>query len=228
VSSAQRVHPRSSSSRVSARVALAAASLALVAIPFALIVLLVQARWAPLLEVDNGARDGLHHYAVGHAGFVTAMQLISHSGSGVAWLAVLTPVVGWLLWRRLPRLALFVAITAIGSSLLNSLVKATVDRQRPVLANPVARERTLSFPSGHAQAAMVGFAVLLIVFLPIARGAWRRTAVTTAVLAVIAIGFSRVALGVHYLSDVLGGFVLGAAWVAAMSAAFDVFGADHE
>ncbi|MDQ1536869.1 MAG: hypothetical protein QOE58_1262 [Actinomycetota bacterium] len=212
----------------SARVTLAAASLALLAIPFALIVLLVQARWAPLLGIDHGARDNLHRYAVNHSGFVTAMQLISDSGSAVAWSVMLTPAVGWLLWRRLPRLALFVVITAIGSSLLNSLVKATVDRQRPVLTNPVAREHGLSFPSGHAQAAIVGFAVLLIVLAPILRGVWRRTAVTTAVLAVMAIGFSRVALGVHYLSDVLGGLVLGAAWVAAMSAAFDVFGADRE
>ena len=64
-------------------------------------------------------------------------------------------------------------------------------------------------------------AVLLLVFLPILHGVWRRVAVTFAVLMVLAIGFSRIALGVHYLSDVLGGYVLGAAWVAAMAAAFN-------
>jgi membrane-associated phospholipid phosphatase len=128
-------------------------------------------------------------------------------------------MVAWLLWRRLPRLALFVVITTAGSSLLNTVVKNEVHRLRPVLTHPVAHEPGPSFPSGHAQAAIVGFAVLLLVFLPVLDGLWRSLAVTFAVLMVLAIGFSRIALGVHYLSDVLGGYLLGAAWVAAMAAA---------
>jgi PAP2 superfamily len=86
----------------------------------------------------------------------------------------------------------------------------------------------LSFPSGHdAQAAIVGYAVLLLVLLPLLGGGWRRTAVTLAVFMVLAIGFSRVALGVHYLSEVVGGFVLGAAWVAAVAAAFNAMRVDR-
>jgi membrane-associated phospholipid phosphatase len=213
--------------RFGARAVLAAVALALVAIPFALMVLLVEEKWAPLLRADSGARDSLHGYAVAHAGFVGAMQLISDSGSALAWQVVLTVVVVWLLWRRLPRLALFVAITAIGSSLLNTGVKAAVHRLRPVLPDPVAQASGLSFPSGHAQAAIVGYAVLLLVFLPILRGWWRRAAITFAVLMVLGIGFSRVALGVHYVSDVVGGLVLGAAWVAAMVAAFNTMAVDR-
>jgi undecaprenyl-diphosphatase len=98
---------------------------------------------------------------------------------------------------------------------------------RPVLTHPVAHESGLSFPSGHAQAAIVGYAVLLLVFLPILHGAWRRVAVAVAVLMVLAIGFSRIALGVHYVSDVVGGYVLGAAWVAAMAAAFNAMRVDR-
>jgi membrane-associated phospholipid phosphatase len=210
-----------STTRFGARAVLAAVALALVAVPGALTLLLVEDRWAPLLRADNGARDSLHNFAVTHAGFVGAMQLISDSGSALAWQIVLVPVVGWLLWRRLPRLALFVVITAAGSSLLNTVVKTSVHRLRPVLTHPVAHEPGSSFPSGHAQAAIVGYAVLLFVFLPILHGVWRRLAVTFAVLMVLAIGFSRIALGVHYLSDVLGGYVLGAAWVAAMAALFN-------
>lgn len=200
---------------------LAAVSLALLAVPGALTLLLVEDRWAPLLRADNGARDGLHGFAVTHAGFVGAMQLISASGSALAWQVVLTAVLVWLLWRRLPRLALFVLVTAVGSSVLNTVVKTAVHRLRPVLTNPVAHESGLSFPSGHAQSAIVGYAVLLLIFLPILPGVWRRVAVTSAVLMVLAIGFSRVALGVHYVSDVVGGLVLGAAWVAAMAAVFN-------
>ena len=81
----------------------------------------------------------------------------------------------------------------------------------------------MSFPSGHAQSAMVAASVLLLVFLPLLRGAWRWVAVGAAVVYVLAIGFARVTLGVHYVSDVLAGYVLGAAWVAAMIAAFNAW-----
>jgi undecaprenyl-diphosphatase len=206
---------------------LAAVALALLAVPGALILFLVEDKWAPLLRVDEAARDNLYGYAIGHAGFVGAMQLISDSGSGLVWRIVLGAVVLWLLWRRLPRLALFVAITAAGSSVLNTVVKTSVHRLRPVLAMPVAHEPGMSFPSGHAQSAIVGYLILLLVFLPILHGIWRRTAVTIAMLMVLAIGFSRIALGVHYLSDVIAGFILGAAWVAAMAAAFNAMRVDR-
>lgn len=208
--------------RFGVRGVFAAAALALVAVLFSLTVLLVENRWAPLLRADADAGNRLHGYAVAHAGFVRAMQVISDSGSTPAWLVVLAPVVVWLLWRRLFRLALFVVVATAGSSLLNAVVKTAVDRLRPVMTDPVARETGLSFPSAHAQAAVVGYTVLLLVFLPILQGVWRRTAATFAVLMVVAIGFSRIALGVHYVSDVVGGLVLGAAWVAAMAAAFNV------
>jgi undecaprenyl-diphosphatase len=210
-----------------ARVVLAAVALVLVAVPFALLLELIEDRWPPLVRADRGGRDGLHAYAESHPGFVTAMKLISDLGSAPVWTVVFAGVVSWLFWRRLPRLALFVLITAAGSSLLNSTVKTAVHRVRPVLAHPVAQEHGLSFPSGHAQAAIVGYSLLLIVFVPILHGAWRRCAVVLAVVATLAIGFSRVALGVHYVSDVVGGFVLGAAWVALMAAAFNVLGSGH-
>ena len=220
--------PEEPRARLDIRVVLAAVSLALIVVPFGLTLLLVEDGWAPLLRIDHGTRDGLHRYAVTHRGFVAAMKLISNCGSAVFWVAVLTPVVAWLLWRRLPRLALFVLVTAAGSSLLNAVVKSSVHRLRPVLSDPVAGAQGLSFPSAHAQAAVVGYAVLLLVFLPLLHGAWRGIAITFALLAVLAIGFSRIALGLHYVSDVVGGFVLGAAWVAAMAATFNVVGVDRE
>lgn len=210
-----------------ARIVGAAVALVLVAVPFALMLELVEDRWPPLLRADRGARDTLNSYALTHPGFVAVMRLISDAGSAPAWIAVLAAVASWLLWRRLPRLALFVVITATGSALLNAVVKSGVHRLRPVLAHPVAHAQGLSFPSGHAQSAMVGYAVLLVVFVPMLHGAWRRTAVACAAAAVLAIGFSRLALGVHYVSDVAGGFVLGAAWVAVMAAAFNVLIVDR-
>lgn len=210
-----------------ARVVGAAVALLLVTVPFAVTLELVEDRWPPLLRVDRGVRDSLNDYAVTRPGFVQVMQFISDAGSAPVWAGVLAVVVGWLLWRRLPRLAMFVGVTAAGSALLNAAVKSGVHRLRPVLAHPVAQEHGLSFPSGHSQSAMVGFAVLLIVFLPMLHGAWRWTVAAAAAVAVLAIGFSRLALGVHYASDVAGGFAIGAAWVFVMAVVFTVFSVDR-
>jgi membrane-associated phospholipid phosphatase len=214
-----------SDARFGARALLAGLAIALVAVPFSLLLFLVQDRWPPLAEVDDGARDALHEVAVDHGAFVTAMKTLSTIGSAPVYLALFTLVAAWLTARRLPRLALFVVVAMLGSWLLNSLVKLAVDRARPVLPDPVAHAGGMSFPSGHAQSATVATSVLLLVFLPLLRGrpAARRIAVGAAAAMVLAIGFSRVALGVHYVSDVLAGYVLGAAWVAAATAAFSAW-----
>src|SRR4051812_48955077 len=143
---APEAHPQADA-RFGARALLAGVALALVAVPFALLLFLVEDRWRPLLGADGGARDDLHRYALGHPGFVTAMKTLSNSGSALAWAVVFLLVIAWLLWRRLPRLAVFVAVTVAGSSLLNTAIKTVVHRTRPAVTNPVVHERGLSFPS---------------------------------------------------------------------------------
>jgi membrane-associated phospholipid phosphatase len=212
--------PQRRAARFGARAALAILAITLVAVPFGLLLFLVEDHWRPLLRVDDGARDDLHAYAVAHDGFVDALQTLSTIGSARVYLPLFAAVTAWLLWRRLPRLALFVVVTVAGSSLLNSLVKVAVDRARPVLPDPVAHANGQSFPSGHAQSAIVAAGVLLLVFLPALPRSLRPAAGALAAAYVLAIGFARVGLGVHYVSDVLAGYVLGAAWLAAMTAAF--------
>jgi undecaprenyl-diphosphatase len=206
--------------RFGAHALLAGAGLALVAVPFSLLLFMVEGEWRPLLELDREARDSLHAYALDHDGFVAVMRAVSFVGSSVVYTPLFTLLTLYLLWRRLPRLALFVAVTMVGSAILNPTVKELVDRARPVLEDPVARAAGLSFPSGHAQSSVVATSVLLLVFLPLLRGRWRGVAVAAAAAWALAVGFSRVALGVHYMSDVLAGWVLGGAWVALMTAAF--------
>jgi membrane-associated phospholipid phosphatase len=219
--------PQGPDARFGARAVLAAIALTLIAVPFGLLLFLVQDKWRPLLRVDDGARDDLYTYALDHRWFVAAMKHLTTSGSTLVYLVVFAAVVGWLARQRHTRLAVFVVVTMVGNSLLNTVVKLSVARARPVLPNPVAHANGLSFPSGHAQAAVVAYSVLLLVFLPALRGPWRRLAILFAVLMVVGIGFSRVALGVHYASDVLAGYVLGAAWVAAMTAAFEAWGRER-
>jgi len=98
-----------------------------------------------------------------------------------------------------------------------------VGRTRPVLVDPIATATGKSFPSGHTQSTIVGYGILLLVFLPAIARAWRPLVVAVATLMVLLVGFSRIALGVHYLSDVIGGLIIGSAWLLAMTAAFSAW-----
>jgi undecaprenyl-diphosphatase len=215
--------PEKAPARFGARTILAFVAVFIAAVPFAIVVALVTTSSRSLLRVDRGMANGLHRFAGEHPGFATAMRTISNIGSPVAWWILLTPVFAWLLYRRLPRLAVFVAVTSIGSSLLNRAIKAAVDRARPHLVDPIATAAGKSFPSGHTQSAVVGCGILVLVFLPIVHRRARPWLFAAASIVVLLIGFSRIALGVHYFSDVIGAILIGLAWLLAMTAAFSVW-----
>ncbi len=195
-------------------------TLAVLLVPFIGLLLLVEDKWGPLAAADQGARDALHRYALGEPVFVAVMRTLSDSGSALAWQIVTLVIVVYLLFRRLWRLAAFTLVTIAGSSLLNTAVKLLVHRERPLVDQPLVNEPGASFPSGHSQAAVVGYGVLLLLLLPALTKAWRRVAVIVAVLMILGIGFSRVALAAHFVSDVVAGFALGAVWLGLMTALF--------
>ena len=199
----------------------------LVAVPFGIIVLLLREKASWLRHVDLDIAANLHSYDEAHPAFVTTMRVITNSGSSLAWIVALTLVGLWLLYRRLYRLVAFLTVTAIGSSLLNEAIKAAVGRTRPVLVNPIATATGKSFPSGHTQAAIVGYGILLLVFLPVVSRGWRPLLIAVATLMALLVGFSRIALGVHYLSDVVGALIIGTAWLLAMTAAFSAWRRDR-
>ncbi|MFJ8581867.1 phosphatase PAP2 family protein [Micromonospora sp. NPDC093277] len=209
--------------------------------PFILLALLVRATWPPLFRLDIAVTGALHRYALDHPAWVRLMG---------GWTNVFAPgplriatgaVAAWLLLRQAPRPALvrsgapsrgakaelwapalWVATTMAGGGLLGVLIKLLVGRHRPELLNPVARASGLSFPSGHALNATLAAGVVLLVFLPFTRDRWplRWALWTVAVLVAVVTGFSRIALGVHWTSDVVGGWLLGLAVLAATTAAF--------
>ena len=128
-----------------------------------------------------------------------------------------------LLVRSSRRLALWAAVTMAGAALLDVTVKTAVARARPHFGDPVAVAHGHSFPSGHALESLVGCGLLLLVALPVLRRGGRLLAGLAAVVVVVLIGFSRVGLGVHYVSDVLAGWLLAVAWLCATVAAFRVW-----
>jgi len=111
-------------------------------------------------------------------------------------------------WRQ----ALFAAVALAGSGLLNMGAKLAFARMRPDLWVSVAPEHNFSFPSGHAMGSMT-LACVLLALLPPGRPRFMAGAGLT--VFVVAVGWSRVHLGVHYPSDILAGWALAVAWTMA-------------
>jgi len=107
--------------------------------------------------------------------------------------------------------------------LVDTAVKYWVERPRPHIADPVATAPANAFPSGHTMMSTIGYGVLLLVFLPLVPRRWRIPALLGALMLVWGIGVARLMLGVHFLTDVVGGFVLGIAWLIASTAAFSLW-----
>src|SRR4051794_1690242 len=192
------------------------------ALMFALLLVLVRLQWAPLESADRGAATGINGLIAGHPAAVTVVKAVTRLGSG----GVLWPLIGaaaiLLAFRRRWRLAVYLLVAGAGALVLDPVLKSLVGRLRPVVAHPVAHGLGNSFPSGHSLGSIVCYGALFLVFLPAMRGRWRR-AFTAGIATLIAvIGISRNLLGVHYLSDVLGGWSLGVTWLGVTAFAFEL------
>ncbi|MGY2128350.1 phosphatase PAP2 family protein [Blastococcus sp. SYSU DS0617] len=194
------------------------------AVPFLLLWLLVQRSWAPLEALDGDVAAGLNDWVSQSPLAVTVLSAVTDLAGTFAAVLIFSLMTLFLLVRRQRRLAAFTATAGLGLPLLGPLTKAIVDRARPVVDAPVVDvPSNASFPSGHALTGMVTFGVLLLVVLPSVRRGARPWLIAGTVLLVVAIGFTRLALGVHFVSDVLAGWALGAAWLAVTVAAFRVW-----
>lgn len=108
------------------------------------------------------------------------------------------------------------AIAAIGSTILNKLLKIIVRRPRPESTMFLIEQGGFSFPSGHATAALAVYGLLIyLVLINVRQKNKRRQYIVLLVIAMIAICISRMYLGVHYPSDIIGGICVGAIVMAA-------------
>jgi len=210
--------------RLELRLLLALIAMVLIGVPFLALLLLVRARWSPLLDLDHGVAADLHSAALRHPALVRSLRVISTVFDPNVFRVVATAVAVRLLVDHRPRLATWTLVTVWGGGLLDLLVKTAVGRARPVFDVTVATAVGKSFPSGHALGSLVGCGVLLLVLLPLVRaGRARLLCWLAAVLVVLAVGFARIGLGVHYVSDVVAGWALGLGWLAATTAAFQAW-----
>jgi undecaprenyl-diphosphatase len=219
----ERKEARPTKHGLASRLALGGMVALLVAIPFTLLFVLVESEWEPLEDLDRDTADDLNSVARGSSTLVDVLK----TGSFVLdpWvfrLAVLAVAV-WL-WRRgARRLATWAVVTMAIGGVLGLVLKLLVERARPAFPEPVTTAGGYSFPSGHALNSMLGVAVLILVFLPVLRAAGRAVAYAVGAALVLLTGFDRVALGVHYVSDVLAGWVAALAVVGGTAAAFEIW-----
>lgn len=124
----------------------------------------------------------------------------------------------WLLARKHWRAALHWLITVACVGLLTEALKLYTAVERPPLLN--SAQMSYAFPSAHASLSVAVFGFLAVIVARELRNNWHWVPYSMAVFMVVAIGFSRLYLGVHWLSDVLAGWSLGLAWVALMGIAY--------
>ncbi|MFJ6751698.1 MULTISPECIES: phosphatase PAP2 family protein [unclassified Streptomyces] len=188
----------------------------------ALLLVLVVTRWGPLMTLDAALTDRLHRTAVAEPGWTQANRVLSDwVWDPWAMRALLAVVVCRLVLRGQRRLGIWVAATALAGTLLQQAVKVAVGRDRPVWPDPVDSAHYAAFPSGHAMSVLVaGALVCWLLWLHGVRPLWRWAAGTAVAVSTVGVGVTRVYLGVHWPSDVLGGWLLGCALASGAAAAY--------
>jgi undecaprenyl-diphosphatase len=187
---------------------------------FGVLLVLVRVNWRPMRVLDVDVAEGLNRIVAPHSPVVTVLEAISALGGRTILFWVAGVAVAALFIRRRSRLAIYLMVTGLGALLLDPSLKEIVDRLRPVVDVPVSTYAGDSFPSGHALGSFVVYGALLLVFLPTMSRRLKRVATVAVGLLIFAIGFTRVALSVHFMSDVVAGWMLGAAWLGVTGYAF--------
>ncbi|MFJ8437611.1 phosphatase PAP2 family protein [Kitasatospora griseola] len=190
---------------------------------FTVLLILVKADWSPLSRLDHGWVTTLHRDALRHPVWTAAMQTLADLGAPWTMRALLGAAALWLWCVRARVLAGWVLAVCLLGWAASAGGRALIGRPRPHFVDPVAVGSGAGFPSGHAIASAVTCGALLVLLWPRADRVVRAVAGTGAALTVLGVGWTRLALGVHYPSDVLAGWAAAAAVLAEAALAVELW-----
>jgi len=178
-----------------------------------------QVRLGRTAEFDAAVRNAVHGWA--SPGLTFAMKGVTQLGFAPVFIAAGLLAVWRLAAAGRRRAAVFLAVSSLGGEALVQILKLLIHRPRPEAFFGYPVPPNYSFPSGHATMACCLYGVLCAILAARLRSHFAKTLVWALAVALAAsIGFSRVYLGVHYPSDVLGGYAVAAAWIAAVRAGY--------
>jgi membrane-associated phospholipid phosphatase len=166
----------------------------------------------PQMELDAAVSEALYAGDDRAPLLDGLLEVLTAPGLTVFRAAVFLPVLVWLLVRGAGRTAAWVLVAILLVAPLTTLLKEAFGRVRPDFELGGARYDSLSYPSGHSSGIATLVAVALLLAWPALQPRLRRWWLALGVVLVVLVGLTRMWLGVHYLSDVLGGWALGVGW----------------
>jgi membrane-associated phospholipid phosphatase len=167
----------------------------------------------PLAGPDHAVAGWFHAHLT--RTFVSVLRAFTEFGSG-EWIgAVLFFVALYFVWKKWWPSLVTLLVAVPGGMMLNEWVKVLVHRQRPFIDGPFVDWSGYSFASGHTIGATLLYGQLLLLVLPALKARhWRLLSICSVISLVALVGFSRIALGAHFLTDVLAAILFGIIWLA--------------
>lgn len=178
-----------------------------------------------LINFDQKIAQAIYQYR--NETLTVWVILITETGSAYAYL-VLIPIIAFIIFKLGHNrfLTLRAAVILLTSFLINIYIKSALGRPRPELSERLIEvsEHSLSFPSGHIMSAVAFYGFLIYLVIRLGDLFWRKLFVSVFLaLLIIAIGVSRIYLGVHYPSDVAAGFLGGLVWLLFCISALELY-----
>ena len=159
---------------------------------------------------EVAAIHSLEAYRTAHVALTKQAIVITHIGGATMMIGTLAVVIAWLAYSRRWRPAISLTVIVVGGRIAVELLKLATQRPRPFFSPYPVEIVSLSFPSGHAANTMITFLALALIAAPAKN---RSAAIAVAAAMSVLIGLTRPLLGVHWPSDVVGGWAFGIAWV---------------
>lgn len=161
-----------------------------------------------IFALDVWATPFLH--GIASPGLDALMNALTTLGTSAVIVPALAVVAALLVWRHRPGAAVFLVVVCLGALVLNATMKVFFQRPRPALpwANVLP---DYSFPSGHTMNAVVFYLALALILWSIRGRRAGLAAMAVAIVIAVGVGTSRIYLGYHYLTDVVGGLLAGVA-----------------